>query len=382
MIAYFGNTLNRHQSYVSDELYKLTKGAYIYVETVPPRPYNNYGGKIKIERSYVLPAYKDKNNLEEARRLARESDVALFGAESFEYELIRMSLSHPGLAFDVSERWLKRGWINVFSPKLLRFLWHYHTKGWKKKPLYKLCSSAYGAGDQYRFCTFRDRCFKWGYFIEAGQNAPVVDLAVSTNKTINILWCGRFLKWKHPDLVILLARKLKDSGYNVNVNMYGEGAEKEKISVLCTKLNVGDIVSLKGNVSRDEILHVMRNHDIFLFTSDRFEGWGVVLNEAMGNACSVVASDAIGSVPFIIHNEENGLIFKSGDLMSLYEKTTYLIDNPDKRMRMAYNAYNSIRELWSPQVAAEHLLMLIEKLKTSDNESILNGPCSKAIPLM
>ena len=72
----------------------------------------------------------------------------------------------------------------------------------------------------------------------------------------------------------------------------------------------------------------MRNHDIFIFTSDRQEGWGAVLNEAMDSGSTVVASDAIGSSPFLIKDGQNGFLFKSENHKSLYQKVAYLIDNP------------------------------------------------------
>lgn len=380
MIVYFGNTLNKHQSNVADVLYELTNGDYVYVETVPPRVDNTHGGKLKVERPYVLAAYQDKLLAKEAHRLAREADVVLFGAESFCFEMERMSLKHPGLAFEVSERWLKRGWLNIFSPRLLRNIWCYHTRGWKNKPLYKLCSSAYGAGDQYRLHTFKHRCFKWGYFTEVDENEVEAPLGVSTSKRATIMWCARFLKLKHPELVIALARKLKDSGYDVRIDMYGDGEEKDRIALMRDGLHVEDIVSLKGSVSNGEVLRAMREHDIFLFTSDRREGWGAVLNEAMSNGCAIVASDAIGSVPFLITNNENGLIFRSNDIASLYEKTVYLLEDSYKRQQMAHQAYKTMRELWSPQKAAENLLKLVNDLNNERQSSILEGPCSKAVP--
>jgi glycosyltransferase involved in cell wall biosynthesis len=45
---------------------------------------------------------------------------------------------------------------------------------------------------------------------------------------------------------------------------------------------------------------------VFIFTSDRNEGWGAVLNEAMGSGCAVVAADLIGSVPYLIEHKKMG----------------------------------------------------------------------------
>lgn len=389
-IAYFGNTLNRHQAYVADALFELTKGDYVYVETVPPTKDNEAGGKAKLERSYVYCAYESEEAKEEALKIAREYDVVLFGAESFLYEKERMRTTGK-LAFEVSERALKRGWLNLLSPRLRKRLWYYHTKQWKYKPLYKLCSSAYGAGDEYRLRMFRGRCYKWGYFTQV-ENVDINTLIecrdpveassdVSTKKIAHFIWCARFLSWKHPELVILLAKKLKDAGYIAKLELYGDGPERVNTETLSMQLGVSDIVQFHGNVDNDRVIHAMRQSDILLFTSDRREGWGAVLNEAMSNGCAVVASDAIGSVPFLVKDGVNGLMFRSGNLDSLYGKVTSLIEQPNLMKSLANNAYATMRDVWCPQNAASSLLLLIDDLLHSRDSSIVEGPCSKAYPL-
>lgn len=63
-------------------------------------------------------------------------------------------------------------------------------------------------------------------------------------------------------------------------------------------MNLNDYVTFTGPVQSDKVRGFMERAGIFLFTSDRQEGWGAVLNESMNSGCAVVASHAIGSVPF------------------------------------------------------------------------------------
>ena len=49
-------------------------------------------------------------------------------------------------------------------------------------------------------------------------------------------------------------------------------------------------------------------------TSNQEEGWGVVVNEAMNSGCVVIGSNLAGSVPYLIENGKNGLIYNCGDL--------------------------------------------------------------------
>lgn len=59
---------------------------------------------------------------------------------------------------------------------------------------------------------------------------------------------------------------------------------------------------------------MMRESHIFIFTSDRGEGWGVVLSEAMANGCTVVASNKIGAAPFLVKHKKMACYFNLGVL--------------------------------------------------------------------
>lgn len=381
-IVYFSNFINHHQANVSEELYKLTNGNYKFVELCPiydwlvKSGYPDFSGK-----PYVLQAWKSNENLAKSLSLLEEADVALFGGpEALQYEVLRAKTGK--LTFDVSERWLKRGIINILSPRLLKYFWKYYTV-FSKRNVYKLCSSAFACGDHYRLHSFKNKCFKWGYFTKVDTNFAVEarSLGTSTSESTPLMWCARFLKWKHPELPIQLAQRLKAKGYHFTLDMFGTGVELSRIKQLAKDLQVDDVVRFCGNLPNEQILQQMREHEIFLFTSDKNEGWGAVANEAMSNGCVIVGSDAIGSTPFLVRDGENGCLFKSCDLDSLAEKVEWLLNNPEKRRILSVNGYKTMRDVWSPKNAAINFLQLVEDIQQGRDCSIEDGPCSKALPI-
>ena len=68
-------------------------------------------------------------------------------------------------------------------------------------------------------------------------------------------------------------------------------------------------VHLLGKMPNGEVMEAMRSHHIFCFTSDKNEGWGAVLNEAMSSGCCPVSSIATGSTPYLIKDGVNGFSF-------------------------------------------------------------------------
>ena len=379
-LIFISNFINHHQVPISEELFRLLKGGFTFVETIPMNDWLKKGGYTDFSsKSYVLKAWENKENRQRALELAQYADVVVFGGpEALPYVVFRAK-NGDKLSFDVSERLLKRGWLNILSPRLLRYLWYYNRL-FRHKHFYKLCASAFASRDQYKLGTYRNRCYKWGYFTK------VEDLIVDAKSqdTVNdglirIMWCARFLDWKHPELPVKLAARLKKKGYRFVIDMFGSGEKLDITKSLVSQLEVEDVVNFCGNMPNDKILNEMRRHDIFLFTSDKNEGWGAVLNESMSNGCTVVGSDEIGSVPFLVEDGVNGCIFKSCDLDSLEEKVVYLIDHPEDRVKMAQNAYQTMRDVWSPKNAAQQLFNLINAIQKGD-ESLIpeSGPCSRA----
>ena len=124
----------------------------------------------------------------------------------------------------------------------------------------------------------------------------------------------------------------------------------------------------------------MRKHTIFLFTSDRNEGWGAVLNEAMSNGCAVVASNEIGSVPYLIKDKVNGMIFKSCNLNDLMEKVEILLNNKEECELIRSNAVNTMQRVWSPRNAAKAFFNLASYALTDriSEYTINDGPASWA----
>ena len=140
-----------------------------------------------------------------------------------------------------------------------------------------------------------------------------------------------------------------------------------------------DCVHMLGAMNPNDVRKYMEQAQIFLFTSDFNEGWGAVLNEAMNSACAVVASNAIGSVPFLVKNGDNGFIYKNGDIEDLYSKVEYLINNPQETAEIGRNAYKTMSDIWNAKVSAKRFIELSQEI--IDNSEIQfygEGPLSIA----
>lgn len=386
-LVFYSVILNHHQAPLADEFYKLLGDDYCFVATQPWNEKVQKGGIDYSTKPYCILAAESDEAHEDALRLAREAEACIFGASSQEYAIERAMKNPHGLSFEMGERWLKHGWLTIGSPVFRQWAMNYFSY-YCRANFYKLCCSAFAAHDDERLFAYRKRHYKWGYFTKVEKTfVKTVTPDVETMGKVRILWCARFLTWKHPELVVELASLLKKDGYDFSIDMYGDEGQqakydkkfpREKLERLIKERGVEDVVSLKGNRPNAEILEAMRKGDIFLFTSDCLEGWGAVANESMANGCVLVASDAIGSTGYLVKNKETGMVFKSLDIESLYESVKFLLDNPKECKRIAEAGRRSMVELWSPENAAKSLMQLIEDLKAGRETTIKEGPCSMA----
>lgn len=375
-ITFFINYLNHHQVAVADEMYRLLGEDFKVVATFPRNEGELKGGKDYSVRPYCLLAAECETAKTEARRLNQESDVCVFGAGNLDWEKERATTGK--LSFEMSERWFKRGLVNILSPRLLKWWWLYQTK-LRKRPFYKLCSSAYTASDCRKLGTFKNRCYKWGYFPALPQ--PAVkrkNLEAPGASRVKIAWVARFLLWKHPEAVVRAASRLAAEGFAFRIDMVGDGPERPKIIDMVSKLGLEDYIHLPGAVPNAEVLRAMSDADIFLFTSDRREGWGAVVNEAMSCGCCVIANDQPGSVPYLIRDGINGLTYHNGNPRELADKLKFLLENPAECKKMGAQAFRDITHTWSPATAAQNLITLSTSLLHHQSNPITQGPCSKA----
>lgn len=376
-VAFFNNNINHHQVWVSDEFYNRLNDDFKYVVTSKKTNQDLKGGINYNSRPYCIIAHSSPDNLRKSYELAINADVCIFGAESLEYAVYRAKNTKK-LSFEVSERWLKRGLINILSPRLIKWFISYNLY-FRNKPFYKLCSSAFAANDHKKLYTYINKCYKWGYFPkDLITNMCINNVPPQEGRKIKIMWCARFITVKHAELVIKAAAKLKKQNYNYYIDMFGSGVLENKMKQLSKSLNVDDIINFKGAKPNDIILEEMRNHHIFLFTSDQKEGWGAVVNEAMSNGCVVIGGNKIGSIPYLIKDGINGLIFKDQSSESLAEKIELLLENPSLLPSMSREARRTIEQIWSASKAVTNFLQLVYDIQNKIPCSVKEGPGSKA----
>lgn len=368
-IVFLSNYFSHHQRPLSDALAAYPDVEYCFVETTEMTEERRALGW----GTHDKPAYVYQLD-DRIRQNLVHADVVIAG--SAPEALVKRALKAGAVVFRYSERPLKDGCEPLkFFPRLLR--WRWQNPG--DKSIYLLSAGAFSAGDYAKFGLFRRKAFKWGYFPPCKQYKNP-DVLFSEKDAKELLWCGRYLDWKHPDDVISMATRLKADGCNFTIKMIGTGPMEYQLKQMIETAGLQQQIQLLGTMSPERVRDHMEHAGIFLFTSDKREGWGAVLNEAMNSGCAVVTSDAIGATPYLVKNGENGMAFPSKNVEDLSEIVKLLLQRPDKQRELGAAAYRTITELWNGEFAAMRLLQLSKAIMAGDKypDLFADGPCSRA----
>lgn len=373
-VVFVSNYLTHHQLPLCREMNKRLRKDFCFIETEQMEQERvDLGWRLEENNDInIMKSYVDDKAYQESCRKIVEADVAIIGGTRDEYIVERLKVNK--LIFRYEERFLKKSWLKLLDPRVLHMIYVTHLKNQKKK-VYILCAGAYLRQELKLFHLYKNKMFKWGYFPETCYYDVAELMWRKENKTTEILWCARFIWWKHPEKVINAAEWLVKQGMKFHITMIGNGELLTTIEKKVIQKKLDIYISFLGAVPSAEVRGYMEKADIFLATSDRNEGWGAVINEAMNSGCAVVADRMMGSVPYLIKNGENGYAYKNDKECFSYLK--FLVENENERKRLGINAYKTIAKNWNAEKAAENLFEVMNGLLEEEYGNIpLCGPGS------
>lgn len=389
-VVFVSNYLNHHQIPFCNAMYEQLQGSFVFVQTEPVSEERLQMGWKKEEAYPYLKCYYEEPD--RCQNMIDTAEVVFYGGTDEEHYIAdRLDAAKPVIRY--SERLYKTGQWKAVSPRGLVKKYHDHTRH-AKKPVYLICAGAYVPSDFHIIRAYRRKMFCWGYFPETKHydvdkllegKGYIGEEEKLDEKVPYILWAGRFIDWKHPDLPLKTAKYLKDKGLKFHMDIVGGGTLEQEVQDLLLKLEVEDCVNLLGYKSPAEVRALMEKADIYLMTSDREEGWGAVANESMNSGCALVANYMVGAAPYLVRHGYNGYVYKDKDEQMLFETMETLVRNPALCKQLGRNAYYTITDIWNAENGAKKLLDLIENVVLKGGKSPKVGndlknlyPCAPA----
>lgn len=179
---------------------------------------------------------------------------------------------------------------------------------------------------------------------------PVTKSDCNNKKVIAV---GRYAHQKGFDMLIEAWKIVADLHPEWVLTIYGEG-DDETLKRLIDKYNLHNSCLLKP--ATQEIVNKYCESSIFVLSS-RYEGFGLVITEAMACGVPPITFDCPCGPKDIINNFKDGILVKSEDINELAVKICFLIENENIRKEMGIKARKS-----SERFKIEHITMQWESL--------------------
>lgn len=157
---------------------------------------------------------------------------------------------------------------------------------------------------------------------------------------LRVMSLARLVPRKNIDKCLLAVAALVADGIEVRYTVAGKGPESVRLQRLADELGLGNSVVFAGYVPDDDLPGLYATHDIFLHPhshavgDNEFEGFGIVIADAMSFGCAVVTGRDGGPGDYIEHGV-TGLLVDGDDSGELTAALRSLAADEGVRVQMA-----------------------------------------------
>ncbi|CAN7706479.1 MULTISPECIES: glycosyltransferase family 4 protein [unclassified Ensifer] len=151
---------------------------------------------------------------------------------------------------------------------------------------------------------------------------------------------GRLTRQKGFDLLLEAFARIAKTHPDWKLVIWGEGEARLELEAQRDALGLSNRVEMPGLTPRPGLW--LETADAFVLSS-RYEGWGIVLLEAMAAGLPVVSFACDWGPTDMIANGEDGILVPNGDIAALADALSNLMADEALRARLAANAEANVR---------------------------------------
>lgn len=163
-----------------------------------------------------------------------------------------------------------------------------------------------------------------------------------------VIVVGRYCHEKGYDLLLKAWRIVQNSIADWRLEVYGEG-DRSQYDEMISSLNIDRhrcILHGRSSNIQDEF-----EKSSLAVCSSKFEGFGLVITEAMSCGLPVVSFDCPWGPRAIIQDGEDGLLVENGNVEKLAEALIMMIQHPEMRSKMAAKAIENVQRFSIEKIA-------------------------------
>jgi glycosyltransferase involved in cell wall biosynthesis len=165
-----------------------------------------------------------------------------------------------------------------------------------------------------------ENTYPYGYF--RSHSIPLNDSTGINDKgsykhahKIEVVFVGQIVHRKGIDVLLEAIEPLFDEHPALYLTLIGTGDSLARTRRQVESLGLMERITFEGVLRSDQVLLRLRNADLLVLPS-RWDGWGIVINEAFAAGIPVVVSNRCGASE-LVRDGINGFVFRSEDVLNL-----------------------------------------------------------------
>jgi glycosyltransferase involved in cell wall biosynthesis len=166
-------------------------------------------------------------------------------------------------------------------------------------------------------------CIPYHCTLEAFLALPRRD---QQTKPFRFFFCGQMIRRKGVDLLIEAFDRLVQLGLDVELGLVGREADLPEFLTAASSA-ARERILYEGFKAPHELPKYFAMADAFVLPS-RHDGWGVVVNQALGAGLPVITTDAVGAGLDLVEPQVNGLRCPAGNIERLENAMKILAEDP------------------------------------------------------
>jgi len=176
---------------------------------------------------------------------------------------------------------------------------------------------------------------------------------------VTFLFCGQMIARKGVDLLVAAFSRLVDRGLRARLLLVGRRADLDWALTFCSERS-RHLIEYRGFSDPKCLPELFSEANVFVLPS-RYDGWGVVVNQALGAGLPLICSDAVGAAFDLVQENVNGFQVPAGSVDALAGAMEIFLRNPELLAKFGAASRKLAKE-WTPAHGAEKWVSALKHL--------------------
>ena len=178
-----------------------------------------------------------------------------------------------------------------------------------------------------------EKIYRFGYFLNITKQTK----NINQNPCTSFIFVGQLTERKGIFILLKAIEKLTKTHQSLHLSIIGSGDLEQKVQDYLQVHKLQNFITLLGAIDPKKVSKYIAQSDLLILPSI-FDGWGIVVNEALQNGIPALVSDQCGAKE-LVRNGQNGLIFEANNVTELAQKLSDFIElSHQEKLAMKHQA--------------------------------------------